>query len=40
MSQDLWVVGLGRMEYDRAHTLKRQLARARIDGTLTNDLLL
>ena len=40
MSRDLWVVGLGRMEYDRAHTLQRQLAQARIDGTLTNDLLL
>lgn len=40
MSQDLGVVGLGRMTYAEALDLQRTLAQKRIDGGLDRDLLL
>jgi lipoate-protein ligase B len=40
MSNDLLVIGLGRMPYGEALTLQRRLAAARIDRTIPDDMLL
>ena len=38
--RELWVVRLGRLPYDEALALQRAVARARISGTLSQDMLL
>ena len=40
MSQEVWVVGLDRRSYDEVLQLQREVAKARIDGTIEQDVLL